>query len=604
MRPAHASVLVLAAAVAGGACFVARDPGEVSLRAEVQRYLDRYGPEYQRLTLAAREAQWAAETRIVPNDTSAVARLVAAEGALAEFLGSTENVELSRAYLRRKRELAPVQVRELEAILRAAGNSPQTAPTLVKQRIAAEARQAAALDGYAYQLDGAPTTAAGLDAVLRTETDPARRLRAWEASKALGPGLREGLVTLRSVRNEVVRALGHPDQFAFALDVYGSPDRLAQQLFEIQRELRPLYQELHTWVRHELARRYGEPVPDLIPAHWLPDRFGRDWSALAPVEGYDLDAALREKSPQWLVEQGDRFYQGLGFEPLPPTFWERSSLFPVPGDAGYAKTDRASAWHVDLDRDVRCLLNVAPTGDWYQTVVQDMGDVHYALAYSTPQVPMILREGPSRAFQGAIGSMLGFAAVQPRCARASGLEPGAARPDPMRLLLRDALRHAVFIPWAAGVVFEWERDVYGRGLPADRWNRRWWEYVAHYQGIAPPAPRDERWCDPATVPEIEVDPATHYDRALACILLFQLHDHIARNVLREDVHDTSYAGRRDVGDFLRTLMRPGATLDWIQLLRDRTGSAPSVRSMVDYFEPLRGWLVEENRGRASTLPPL
>jgi peptidyl-dipeptidase A len=604
--PKPTSVLVvLVAALAGGACFISRDPSEISLRAEVQRYLDRYGPEYQRLYTAAQEAQWTAQTRIVEGDASAGARVQAAEGELAGFVGSTENIELARAYLRRKRELSKLQVRELETILRKAGGSPQTARTLVQQRIAAETRQTERLYGFKYELDGKRTTTTEIDEILRTETDPAARLRAWEASKAVGPALREGLVGLRNLRNEVVRALGYDDFFAYMSSEYGmSPSDLAQQMFEIQRELRPLYKELHTWARYELAQRYGEPVPDLIPAHWLPDRWGQEWSALAPVEGLDLDAALREKTPQWLVEQGGRFYQSIGFEPLPPTFWERSSLLPVPADAGYSKNNHASAWHVDLDRDVRCLMSVVPTGAYYETVHHELGHVHYYLQYSTPQVPYILREGASRAFHEAFGSMMGLAASQPRFVQAVGLDVGTARPDPMRLLLQQALNYVVFMPWSAGVMFEWEREVYTTGLEPDHWNRRWWELVAKYQGVAPPSERDERWCDPATKTHVNDDPAAYYDYALSYVLLFQLHDHIAHNILREDPHDTNYFGRKDVGDFLRSLMRPGATVDWIELLRDKTGAALSARPMVDYFEPLRRWLVEVNRGRQSTLPPL
>ncbi len=605
MRTSRTAFLVLLAALTGGACFMSRDPGEVSLRAEVQRYLDRYGPEYQRLTIAAQEAQWAAQTKIVAGDDSAGARVRAAEGALAEFTGGTENIELPRAYLRRGRELTPLQVRELEAILRKAGGNPQTARTLVEQRIAAEAKQTEQLYGFQYQLDGQPTTTTDLDAILRTEKDPAKRLAAWEASKAIGPTLRDGLVTLRNLRNEVVRALGYADYFAYMSSEYGmSPGQLAQQMYEIQRDLRPLYQELHTWARYELAARYGAPVPDMLPAHWLPDRWGQEWSALAPVEGLDLDGALKDKSPQWLVEQGDRFYQSLGFEPLPPTFWERSSLLPVPADAGYSKNNHASAWHVDLDRDVRCLMSVVPTGEYYETIHHELGHIQYYLQYSTPQVPYLLREGSSRACHEAFGSMLGLAAMQPRFVKAVGLDVGSARPDPMRLLLKEALTYVVFLPWSAGVMFDWEREIYTQSLPADRWNQRWWQLVAKYQGIAPPSVRDERWCDPATKTHVNDDPAAYYDYALSYVLLFQLHDHIAHNILREDPHDTNYYGRRDVGDFLRSLMKPGATIDWIELLREKTGSPLSARPMVDYFEPLRRWLVEANKGRTSTLPPL
>ena len=51
------------------------------------------------------------------------------------------------------------------------------------------------------------------------------------------------------------------------------------------RELRPLYLQLHTWAKYELAKKYGQPVPKRIPAHWIPNR----WSA-----GVERHGGLRQ----------------------------------------------------------------------------------------------------------------------------------------------------------------------------------------------------------------------------------------------------------------------------------------------------------------------
>ena len=86
--------------------------------------------------------------------------------------------------------------------------------------------------------------------------------------------------------------------------------------------LRPLYRELHTWARYELAQRYGVPVPEQLPAHWLPNRWGQDWGALVEVKGLDLDGSTRRKrSAEWIVRQGEQFYRSLGFDSLPASFW-------------------------------------------------------------------------------------------------------------------------------------------------------------------------------------------------------------------------------------------------------------------------------------------
>jgi peptidyl-dipeptidase A len=149
-----------------------------------------------------------------------------------------------------------------------------------------------------------------------------------------------------------------------------------------------------------------------------------------------------------------------------------------------------------------------------------------------------------------------------------------------------------------------EHDLYADELSPDQWNQHWWELKARYQGIAPPAPRDERYCDAATKTHINNDPAQYYDYALSNVLLFQLHDHIARKILGEDPHDTNYFGREEVGRFLDSIMRPGASVDWRKVLREKTGQDLSAAAMLRYFEPLMEWLREQNRGRTHTLPEL
>ena len=77
---------------------------------------------------------------------------------------------------------------------------------------------------------------------------------------------------------------------------------------KMNEELLPLYRELHTYARYELAKKYGvKEVPDYLPAHWLPNRWGQDWSAMVEVKGIDLDGALKPKGDEWLVEQVNGF---------------------------------------------------------------------------------------------------------------------------------------------------------------------------------------------------------------------------------------------------------------------------------------------------------
>lgn len=582
-----------------------------ALRQWTEGFLSYYADHLQPLYYASAEAEWAANTRIAEDDTLTAARTRAANEALADFSGSVDVIQQARLLLDERDRLDPLQVRQLEQILYDAASNPQTVPDLVRERIAAETAQTETLYGFTFTLDGEEITPNEIDRRLRESEDVDERLAVWRASKEVGPELTEGLQELRRLRNETVQALGYDDYVQYQVSDYGMTTEEMLALMErLNEELRPLYREIHTWARYELAERYGEPVPDQIPAHWLPNRWGQDWSALVDVEGLDLDAALEDRSAEWLVEQAERFYVSLGFDELPESFYQKSSLYPLPPGADYKKNTHASAWHLDLGRDVRSLMSVEPNREWYETTHHELGHIYYYMAYTNPDVPLVLRGGANRAFHEAVGSLMGLAAMQPRFAAHIGLvEPEQdVAPDPIQSLLKEALNYVVFIPWSAGVMTEWEHDLYAAQLPVEQWNQRWWDLKRDYQGIVPPtdgrAAEGTAFNDAATKTHINNDAAQYYDYALSFVILFQLHDHIAREILHEDPRDTNYYGREEVGAFLREILTPGATVDWRELLQQTVGDDISAEPMLAYFEPLRRWLAEQNEGRTYTLPEL
>ena len=143
----------------------------------------------------------------------------------------------------------------------------------------------------------------------------------------------------------------------------------------------------------------------------------------------------------------------------------------------------------------------------------------------------------------------------------------------------------------------WEADVYAKNLPANEWNQRWWRYVGEFQGVEAPSERGEEFCDPATKTHINDNPAFYYTYAIAQVFKHQLHDYIAKKILHQPPQSCNYAGRPEVGDFIRKIMVQGQTADWRKILRDATGEDLSTRAMVEYYTPLLGWLEKENTGR-------
>ena len=165
-RRAVALVIPIALVALASSCVDA----DAALQNEVDEYLTSYEAEYQRLFTAQQEAEWAANTRIVPGDTVNAARVRAAGEAYAAFVGSVENIERIQGYLAERERLTPLQARQLEVMLHIAADRPQTIPDVVSERIAAENEQVETLYGYQFTLRGRPVTVNELDRLIRTST--------------------------------------------------------------------------------------------------------------------------------------------------------------------------------------------------------------------------------------------------------------------------------------------------------------------------------------------------------------------------------------------------------------------------------------------------
>jgi peptidyl-dipeptidase A len=571
-----------------------------SAREDARKFLTMYNTLYMRLTAVSSEAQWKASTDVTPQHTG---ERIGADKAVAAFQGDPYIIATARGLLARKTELDDLTVRQLDEVLRSAAHYPGTIPDLVDARVTAEANQSAALDGFRFcdQKVGdscvSMTTPNKLQEVLNTSVDLAERRHAWEVSKQTGAVLKPGLTRLQTLRNRMGQEVGYHSFFDLEVSSYGMTVPQMMSLLDTSiAQVKPLYQQLHYWTKKKLAERYHQPIPKRIPAHWISNRWSQAWPGI--VEGVDLDPYFKDRTPEWIIQQAERFYVSLGMPSLPKTFWEKSDLYELPPGSPRIKNTHASAWHIDLDKDVRSLMSVRPDFDWFATTHHELGHIYYYMAYSDSTVPVTLRQGANRAFHEAIGDLIGIAARQVPYLKEIGVLPKDAKIDRTAWLLNEALDNAVvFIPWSAGTMTHWEHDFYEDNLSPDQYNARWWEYVARYQGIDPPAPRDEQSCDAATKTHINDDPAQYYDYTLAFLIKYQLHNYIAKNILHQDPHNCNYYGNKEVGAWLWDLLKLGATRDWREVIREKTGEDISPKAMLEYFAPVMDYLKKENAGQ-------
>ncbi|MBI5244273.1 MAG: M2 family metallopeptidase [Elusimicrobia bacterium] len=591
---------------------------------EAEAFVKAHNGYYQGLYAVSQEASWDASTDVTPEHDGG---RIAANKAMASFTGSRYVIEQVQRFLARKGDLQPLTVRQLEKIRLAAAENPATLPEIAAKRVEAEGRQSSAMDSFVFcleknpdasnlpngvgsirpnlrsleSLDGScakPTTANEIDDLLVSTRDLSVRLKVWEASKEIGPVLKPGLAELRALRNAVAKSFGFSSYFGLQTADYGmTAAEMSALLDGFLRDIRPLYEQLHCWTKYELAKRYGQPPPKLIPAHWLGNRWSQEWPGI--VEGMDLDPYFKDRKPSWFVKAAEDYYVSLGFDRLPESFWKKSDLYALPLDSKRKKNTHASAWNIDLSGDMRSLMNIKPDREWFMTAHHELGHIFYYQAYTRPDVPFLLREGANRAFHEGIAELGSLASMRQSYLRRLGVLPAGKEIDQTRWLLNEALVETVsFLPWAAGTVSAWERDIYENNLSTAQWNARWWEHVAKYQGVKPPSPRAEEYCDACTKTHLNDNPVYYYNYAIATVLKYHLHTYICRNIAKQDPRTCDYSNSKEAGAFLKGLLSAGATRDWRELLREKTGSDLSTKAMMDYFEPLTEFLKKENSGRS------
>lgn len=105
-----------------------------------------------------------------------------------------------------------------------------------------------------------------------------------EWRNAVGPKVKDMYETYVNLSNEGARLNNFTDQSQFWLDDFESDD-IREQLHNLWEQVKPLYLQLHAYVRHKLRQKYGDIVSEKgpIPAHLLGNMWAQTWSNIADI---------------------------------------------------------------------------------------------------------------------------------------------------------------------------------------------------------------------------------------------------------------------------------------------------------------------------------
>jgi len=430
-------------------------------------------------------------------------------------------------------------------------------------------------------------------------------LELWTGWRTISPEMKPLFARQTELGNEGAKGLGYQDLGVMWRSNYDMPaNDFSKELDRLWGQVKPLYDDLHCYVRTELSNKYGEdkvPQDQPIPAHLLGNMWAQSWGNIydlvAPEDadpGYDLTEQLNKNNYDEIkmVKGAEKFFTSLGFAPLPETFWTRS-LFTKPKDRDVVC--HASAWDLDAKDDIRIKMCIQKTGEDFAVIHHELGHNFYQRAYKDQST--YYQNSANDGFHEAIGDTIALS-VTPKYLKEIGLID--AIPDESKdigLLLKMALEKIAFIPFGL-LVDQWRWKVYSGEVTPENYNSAWWELREKYQGIAAPIARDENNFDPGA--KYHIPGGTPYSRYfLAHIQQFEFHKALCEISGNTDpIHRCSIYNSKKAGAALNTVLEMGSSQPWQEAYKVLTGKEQmDATAVLDYFAPLQTWLKEKNQGK-------
>jgi peptidyl-dipeptidase A len=441
--------------------------------------------------------------------------------------------------------------------------------------------------------------------LMRTLRNPAHLAEVWTKWHDYAARMKADYARMVEIGNRGAAQLGFKDVGELWRSGYDmTPAEFAAETDRLWGQVKPLYDELHCYVRATLNEKYGDEVVPLdqpIRADLLGNMWAQEWGAIADIatvgpagQAIDLDARLKAKGydPIAMVKTGEAFFTSLGFEALPETFWDRSQIV-KPEDREVVC--HASAWNLDNKDDLRIKMCTTVSAEDFVTIHHELGHNFYQRAYNDR--PILFQNGANDGFHEAIGDMVALS-ITPEYLKQIGLIDQVPPPsEDLSLLMRQALDKIAFLPFGLLVdKFRWQ--VFSGEATPERYNEAWWALRTQYQGIRPPSARPAQAFDAAAKYHVANNvPYTRY--FLARILQFQFYKAACDQIgWKGPLHRCSFYGSKEVGRRFNAMLETGASRPWPEALEAFTGARQMDGSaIVAYFAPLMDYLKEANQGR-------
>ncbi|BFZ21054.1 hypothetical protein BsWGS_24093 [Bradybaena similaris] len=418
-----------------------------------------------------------------------------------------------------------------------------------------------------------------------------------------GSKMRKLFTKYVKLSNEAVKFAGYSDLGEQWRSMYEITN-LEKEVQRLNKEVRPLYVQLHAYVRKKLSEVHREsnfPSSRHIPESILGGVQTEDWNTIFHlvepfkrhnVFNYRFELKRQNYTVLKMFQAAEDFIVSLGFEKMVPTFWEKS-VFERP--YGRHMECTASAWDFFDGRDFRAKMCGEVKERVFSSAHHEMGHLAYYMAYRDQ--PTIYKDGANDAFHDAISSMFTLSFETPEHLKKLNLIDHIpyAHEEDINILMNTALKTVAYIPYAY-LVDAWRWAVFDGNITSDRYMREWYRLRCKLTGISPLQRSSEKHFIPGAIRNVGKNkPYIKYFFSFFLQFQFLKAACAAANhtgpLHRCDIYNSTEAGNQ-----LRKMMALGSSKPWPEALQQLTGqSRIDSKPLLEYFRPLHKFLRRKNK---------
>ncbi|XP_055906397.1 angiotensin-converting enzyme-like [Eupeodes corollae] len=385
---------------------------------------------------------------------------------------------------------------------------------------------------------------------------------------------------------------------------YWMKDFNMTQMDAVMTQIEPSYRQLHAFIRYQLNKKYGESVishSGLIPDHLFQQALAQVWTAGSVIDEhfshkdlpkYDEILTKNNYDTLKLFKMADKFYESMGLEAIPESYWGTRLKMKSDEDEGDCKA-----------------TVLAPTANVYmqychkmdfRTFMQAhgfMSQIHFAL--EKPDYPIYYAD--SYDLDYAVGEAVILSASTPKHLSKIGVVSDFDFTEEvlMNRLMRLSIHTILKIP-VYYVHTKMMANLFEGKVEMTELNKHYWELMDKYVGVGPPGDRVNNTFDFPFKFYLELNENEQARKFNSEVLSYQFYEKlcsISGQYPKENLQNCDFYGSKDAGDALKKMIKLGSSKPIHEVLAVMLPEDPKLNAerLLEYYSPALSWFTITNQ---------